>query len=175
MKALRLPARARPVAYGFASGSHATLLVSCLAVGAPGGQKGIRQAGVVCSAGDTGSGTSSRGHKRDLIGSQAVRPVPLPRFQTPAGPTTPRPGGAAGAAPAPFAAKAPASCRFRGHLAGLRYLLPTLHERRYRRPCKARFRLADWPLPGGSRTLWTAVKVSDHLHGLSPFLGFSYR
>jgi len=42
--------------------------------------------------------------------------------------------------------------------AGLRHPLPTLHERRCRRPCKARFRLAGWPLPGGSRTLWIAMK-----------------
>jgi hypothetical protein len=116
---------------------------SCLAIGAPDGQKGVRRAGVLCSAGDAEPGNVSRGHKRDLIGSQAIHPVPLPRFQTPAGPTTPRQGGAAGAAPAPFATRAPANCRFRGQLAGLRYLLPTLHERRCRRPCKACFRLAD--------------------------------
>ena len=42
--------------------------------------------------------------------------------------------------------------------AELQHLLPTLHERRCHRPCKARFRLAGWPLPGGSRTLWIAMK-----------------
>lgn len=31
--------------------------------------------------------------------------------------------------------------------------LSTLHEQRYRRPCKTGFRLAGSPLPGGSRTL----------------------
>jgi hypothetical protein len=155
-------------------GPPSPFLASCLAIGAPGGRKGIRRARVLCSAGDASSGSSSRGRERDLIGSQAIHPAPLPRFQTPAGPTTPRRGGVAGAAPAPFATKAPAICRFRGHLAGLRYPLPTLHEWRCRHPCKARFRLADWPLPGGSRTLWTAVKGFSS-HGHPPFLGFSYR
>src|SRR4029077_13970260 len=36
------------------------------------------------------AGLLSRGHERDLPGSQAVRPVPLPRSRTPAEPTTPR-------------------------------------------------------------------------------------
>ena len=35
-------------------------------------------------------------------------------------------------------------------LTRLQHLLPTLRERRCRRPGKAHFRLAGWPLPGGS-------------------------
>jgi hypothetical protein len=35
-------------------------------------------------------GLLSRGHERDLPGSQAIHPVPLPRSRTPAEPTTPR-------------------------------------------------------------------------------------
>ena len=37
-----------------------------------------------------------------------------------------------------------------GATARLQHLLPTLHERCCHRPCKARFRLAGSPLPGGS-------------------------
>ena len=43
-----------------------------------------------CSTGDPIAGLLSRGHERDLPGSQAIRPVPLPRSRTPAEPTTPR-------------------------------------------------------------------------------------
>jgi hypothetical protein len=37
-----------------------------------------------------------------------------------------------------------------GATAGLQHLLSTLHERCCHHPCKTRFRLAGWPLPGGS-------------------------
>ena len=43
-----------------------------------------------CSAGDPAAGLLSRGRERDLPGSQAIRPVPLPRSRTPVEPTTPR-------------------------------------------------------------------------------------
>src|SRR6516225_11162938 len=53
-------------------------------------------------------------------------------------------------------------------------LCPTLQEWCCHHPCKARFRLAGLPLPGGSRTLWIALKgFRSHLH--SPFLDFSWR
>jgi hypothetical protein len=39
------------------------------------------------SAGRPFAGTLSRGRKRDLTGSQAIHPMPLPRSKTPAGPT----------------------------------------------------------------------------------------
>ena len=39
---------------------------------------------------------------------------------------------------------------FRGSIARLRHLLPTLQEWCCHHPCKARFRLAGSPLPGGS-------------------------
>jgi len=139
-------------------GPTSPFFASCPAIGAPGGQKGGHRAWVLCSAGDTISGKSSRGRERDLIGSQAIHPVPLPRFQTPAGSTTPRPWRCRRCCPRSVRGEGSDVSRFRGHLAGLQYLLPTLHERRCRRPCKARFRLADWPLPGGSQTRWIAVK-----------------
>jgi len=40
----------------------------------------------------------------------------------------------------------------------LQHLLPTLHEQRCRRPCKAHFRLVGCAFAGGSRTLWIALK-----------------
>jgi len=43
-----------------------------------------------CSAGDPTAGVLSRGREWDLSGSQAVRPVPLPRSTTPAESTLPR-------------------------------------------------------------------------------------
>jgi hypothetical protein len=43
-----------------------------------------------CSAGCPSAGSLSCGHERDLSGSQAIRPVPLPRSKTPAEPTIPR-------------------------------------------------------------------------------------
>ena len=43
-----------------------------------------------CSAGCPSAGLLSCGRERDLSGSQAIRPVPLPRSKTPAEPTIPR-------------------------------------------------------------------------------------
>jgi hypothetical protein len=54
------------------------------------------------------AGSLSRGREWDLPGSQAIRPVPLPRSKTPAGLTTPRQYGVVGVAPANRTAKAPA-------------------------------------------------------------------
>ena len=95
------------------------------------------------------AGALSRGRERDLTGSQAIHPMPLPRSKTPAEPTIPHHDGLVDAAPAQPTAKAPAIIISR-LLTRLQHLLPTLHERRCRRPGKARFRLAGWPLPGGS-------------------------
>jgi hypothetical protein len=76
----------------FASGAHATLLGSCLAAcaGAPRRSEGTFQAGVIVRPATQAAGLLSRGHERDLPGSQAIRPVPLPRSRTPVEPTTPR-------------------------------------------------------------------------------------
>src|SRR5499427_9053000 len=61
-----------------------------------------------------------------------------------------------------------------GAIARLQHLLPTLQEWCCHHPCKARFRLAGLPLPGGSQTLWIALKgFRSHFH--SPFLDFSWR
>src|SRR5271157_6634702 len=92
-----------------------------------------------------------------------------------AGSTAPHHDGAANSAPARTTAKAPATLISR-LLTRLRHLLPTLRERRCRRPGKAHFQLAGWPLPGGSRTLWITAKgfrASRHAH--PPLQGFSCR
>src|ERR1700730_4554799 len=51
--------------------------------------------------------------------------------------------------------------------------LPTLQEWCCHHPCKARFRLAGSPLPGGRRTLWIAMKGFRSHH--PPSLDFSWR
>src|SRR5271169_4354448 len=61
-----------------------------------------------------------------------------------------------------------------GAIARLQHLLPTLQEWCCHHPCKARFRLAGLPLPGGGRTLWIALK-GFRLHFRSPFLDLSWR
>ena len=63
--------------------------VSQLALALPAGQRGLPGRGH-CSAGDPIAGLLSRGRERDLPGSQAVHPVPLPRSRTPAESTVPR-------------------------------------------------------------------------------------
>ena len=128
-----------------------------------------------CSAGDPIAGLLSRGRERDLPGSQAVHPVPLPRSRTPAESTIPRLFvGLIDAAPASRTAKASACQLFRGSITRLQHLLPTLQEWCCHHPCKARFQLAGLPLPGGSRTLWIALKgFRSYFH--SPFLDFSWR
>src|SRR5262249_13398670 len=105
------------------------------------------------------AGLFARGRKRDLPGSQAIRPVPMPRSPTPAEPTIPRHShGIVVAAPALPTAKASAFDEFRDSITRLQHPLPTLHEWRCHHPCKACFRLAGSPLPGESRTLWIATK-----------------
>ena len=58
---------------------------------------------------------------------------------------------------------------FRGSLTRLRYLLS--YASRFTLPLtrKAGFRLAGWPLPGGSRTLWTTTKGFRQDHPPSLF------
>src|SRR6202521_465963 len=82
-----------------------------------------------CSTGDPIAGLLSRGRERDLPGSQAIHPVPLPRSTTPAEPTIPRLfDGFVDAAPALPTAKASAVDEFRGSIARLQHLLLTLQE-----------------------------------------------
>ena len=151
IEVLRLPVTHTRSLICFASGPHATLLGSCLATCAPGRSEGAFRAGVIVQPATRIAGLLSRGRERDLPGSQAIHPVPLPRSTTPAEPTIPRLfDGFVDAAPTLPTARASAVDEFRGSIARLQHLLPTLHEWRCHHPCKARFRLAGSPLPGGS-------------------------
>src|SRR3954468_19895101 len=58
---------------------------------------------------------------------------------------------------------------------GLQHPLPTLRTRRGRRPRKARFRLAGWPLPGEGRTLRIATKGFRAFSRHPPFQGLPCR
>lgn len=58
---------------------------------------------------------------------------------------------------------------------GLQHPLPTLRTRRCRRPRKARFRLAGWPLPGEGRTLRIATKGFRAFSRRPPFQGLPCR
>src|SRR5262249_20684691 len=100
---------------------------------------------------------------------------PLPRSATPAEPTIPRLfDGLVDAAPALPTARASAVDEFRGSITRLWHLLPTLQDWCCHHPCKARFRLAGSPLPGGSRTLRIATKgFRSQSH--PPFLDLSWR
>ena len=111
---------------------------------------------------------------RDLPGSQAVHPVPLPRSGTPAESTPPRLLTVSSMLPPRLRQRGLQRILNFGASAWLQHLLLTLHEWRYRHPCKACFRLAGLPLPRGSRTLWIAMK-GFRLHSRSPFLDFSWR
>src|SRR6516164_3111346 len=130
---------------------------------------------VVVQPATQSAGLLARGRERDLPGSQAVHPVPLPRSSTPAESTIHRLFvGLVDAAPASRTAKASACQLFRGSITRLQHLLPTLQEWCCHHPCKARFRPAGSPLPGGSQTLWIASKgFRSHFH--SPFLDLSWR
>ena len=111
---------------------------------------GAFRAGVIVRPATRNAGLHAHGRVRDLPGSQAIHPVPLPRSATPAEPTIPRLlDGFVDAAPALPTAKASAVDEFRGSITRLWHLLPTLHEWCCHHPCKARFRLAGSPLPGG--------------------------
>src|SRR6516225_233232 len=93
IEVLRLPGTHPRSLICFASGVHATLLGSCLAAFARalGRSEGCLPGQGRCSTGDPIAGLLSRGRERDLPGSQAIHPVPLPRSKTPAEPTFPRP------------------------------------------------------------------------------------
>ena len=127
-----------------------------------------------CSAGDPIAGLLSRGRERDLPGSQAFRSVPLPRSRTPAEPTLPRLVTVSSMLPPlPSQRGLQRNGNF-GATTRLQHLLPTLHEWCCHHPCKARFRLAGSPLPGGNSTHWTATK-GFRSHSRSPFLDLSWR
>src|SRR5580700_7208863 len=127
--------------------SLATLPGAC----APGRAEDAFPARIIVQPATRIAGLLSRGRERDLAGSQAIHPVPLPRSSTPAEPTIPRLfDGFVDAAPALPTARTSALHEFRGSIARLQHLLPTLQEWCCHHPCKACFRPAGSPLPGGS-------------------------
>ena len=64
--------------------------VSQTSVRAPGRSEGAFRARSIVQPTTPSVGLLSRGRERDLSGSQAIHPVPLPRSKTPAEPTIPR-------------------------------------------------------------------------------------
>ena len=81
-----------------------------------------------CSAGDPIAGLPSRGRERDLPGSQAIHPVPLPRSRTPAESTIPRLLSVSSMLPLlPSQQRLQRNGNF-GATARLQHLLPTLQE-----------------------------------------------
>ena len=84
IEVLRLPVTHTRSLICFASGAHATLLGSCLAACAPGRSESDLRAGVIVQPATRIAGLPSRGRERDIPGSQAIHPVPLPRSKTPA-------------------------------------------------------------------------------------------
>src|SRR3954470_12573976 len=142
---------------GFASGAHAVLPRFVSRRGAPEPPEGAAQAGVRCSAGDPFPAAPH-------VDVSGISQVSWPSIPCLCPGLRPRPNRQP-LALAVLSMLPPHPTRRRLRrlhdfeaTAGLRHPLPTLHDRRCRRPCKARFRLAGWPLPGGSRTLWSAMK-----------------
>src|ERR1700681_3830574 len=150
-----------------------SVCVSQLALALPEGRGCLPGRGH-CSAGDPIAGLLSRGRERDLPGSQAIHPVPLPRSTTPAESTIPRLLLVSSMLPPLRRQRRLQRHGYIGAIAGLQHLLPTLQEWCCHHPCKARFRPAGSPLPGGSRTLWIATK-GFRSHSRPPFLDLSWR
>jgi hypothetical protein len=101
--------------------------VSRLALTLPEGQRMPSGPGR-CSTGDPSAGLLSRGRERDLPGSQAIRPVPLPRSRTPAESAMP-----CLITVSPMLSPLPSQRRLQrngnfGATTRLQHLLPTLHE-----------------------------------------------
>jgi hypothetical protein len=90
MKALRLPAHANPLPYDFGYRLHAPLPVFVFAGALLMSPEEADQAWTPCSAGVPDPACCTRGRARDLAGSLATRPKPLPCSKTPAEPTRPR-------------------------------------------------------------------------------------
>ena len=103
--------------------------------------------GLDSHAGNPPSSVLARGQVQDLPGSLAIHPVTLRRSTTPDDPLRLAYSGASGAAPTQLTMKASSLHRFRG-CTPLHHLLSTLHDGRYRTPCKTRFRLAGCAFAG---------------------------
>ena len=141
-KALRLPVRASPVLLMVSVPSAMYCSGFVVAEALP-----VRRS-TAARPGEFGqpvlplSGQFTHGHALDLSGFLAIRPIPLPCSQTPAGAGRTSPFAVLTMLPpVPTLRRLQREHDFEAH-PGLLYLLPTLHGRRCRRSCKARFRLA---------------------------------
>jgi hypothetical protein len=169
IEALRLPARASGSLILFGCRSHALLHLFVLAEALRGRVEGASQAWNPCSAGVPILRLRARGRERDLTGSLAIRPMPLPCSWTPAEPARPRPLAVSSTPPSGLARRRPQRVENLGaasHGFSIRCL-------RFTRGVAApHARLASgWrapPLPGGRRTLWIATK-SFRSHSHPPF------
>ena len=144
---------AHPSAYGFASGFRVCLVIR-VRMRAPDDAQARRQAGSIVKPALRGR-LLPHGHSRDLSGSPVTHPVPLPCSQTPAEPVILAMAAFPMLPPHPTRRRLQRSHDFEA-ATGLQYLLSTLHERRCRRPCKTRFRLA------GSASTGRASNPLDH-------------
>ena len=150
IRALRLPALACPSAYCFRqpvpqvpAGFVSALRGRFRRRAGPATDRGLDfHAGIPLSS------VLAHGQEQDLPGYLAIHPVTLRRSPTPDDPLRLASRGASGAAPTRLTVKASSIYRFRGSIAPLRHLLSTLHDGRYRTPCKTRFRLAGCAFAG---------------------------
>src|SRR6516162_2667704 len=134
----------------FASGAHAIPPCFVLAASsAPGQAEAPPRARIIVRPAILFAGAHSRGRERDLSGSQAPHPVPLPRSKTPAEPTVLANNGTVDAAPASVTTKASALL-ISGLPRGFSTCCLRFKNGVATATCKTRFRLAGWPLPGGS-------------------------
>src|SRR5215471_11407644 len=84
----------------------------------------------------------AHGRARDLTGSLATHPKPLPCSKTPGRADAPSPVAVVPILPSGHPSRRPQLVHNLEADTGLQLALSTLHERRHRRPCKTRFRLA---------------------------------
>ena len=115
--------------------------------------EGAQRAWVVWSAGVPCPACCMRGRVRDLTGSLAIHPMPLPCSRTPAEPTGPRLWRSCRCCPRELNTEGLSGNYFEANT-GLQHPLSTLQVRRRRRPSKTRFRLAGRAFTGrGSNPL----------------------
>jgi len=172
MKALRLPTP-HPGRFWFATGFRAALRGFVLAEALPGGWRSRPSLGRLVRR-RPGSGWCPRG--RGGISQVPRRSIPC---LCPAPRPRPNQRSLTKAVP-PMLPPRPTRRRLQRSpdleaATGLQHPLPTLRTRRCRRPRKARFRLAGWPLPGEGRTLRIATKGFRALSRRPPFQGLPCR
>ena len=166
MKALRLPARAFLVPYGFGCRLHALLRPSCSPKRSRRAWRKLVRPGTIGQPASLCPACCARGRERDLTGSLAIHPMPLPCSKTPAEPPEPRPWRSRRCCPRIYPNRRPPHAHNLEADTGLQHPLSTLHERRCRRPCKTRFRLAGCAFTGrGSNPLDRFERFQD-LHSI---------